>query len=89
MAIEVDLTSITKAEDYEDIGVVELWIYRNQVLYIYTFNGQHYQEHEESRLFPTIPVKKLIPGYVEQSWKEGSRLPYETLKIICSRDFSN
>ena len=87
LAIEVDLTSITKAEDYEDIGVVELWIYRNQALHIYTFNGQHYQEQEESRLFPTIPVKKLIPGYVEQAWKEGSSVALRNFEDYLQQGF--
>lgn len=66
------MTSFTKFEDYTAIGVPELWIYRNQTLNIYLFDGQHYQESLKSSLFPTIPVKELIPVYVERAWNAGS-----------------
>ncbi|NET34558.1 MAG: Uma2 family endonuclease [Cyanothece sp. SIO1E1] len=72
LVLEVDLTSFTNAEDYEDIGVPELWIYRHQALRIYTFGDRHYQEQAESPLFPGIPVKRLIPEYVERAWKDGA-----------------
>lgn len=72
LVLEVDLTSLTSAEDYEDIGVPELWIYRQQSLHIYRFDGQHYHERSDSLLFPTIPVKELMPDYIERAWTSGS-----------------
>ncbi|MGB3492349.1 MAG: Uma2 family endonuclease [Elainellaceae cyanobacterium] len=72
LVLEVDLTSLTSIDDYDDIGSPELWIYRQNALYIYTFEGQHYQEQTESPLFPNIAVKELIPDYVERAWKKGS-----------------
>jgi len=72
LVLEVDLTSFTSVEDYEDIGTPELWIYRQNTLHIYTFDGQHYQEQNESPLFCGIPVKELIPDSIEQAWREGS-----------------
>lgn len=72
LALEVDLTSSTKVEDYETIRVPELWIYRGQELHIYGFDGQRYQESQESGTFPGIPVKQLIPEYVERAWQAGS-----------------
>jgi hypothetical protein len=42
------------------------------VLLIYLFDGQHYQESDESSLFPGIPVRELIPHYIERAWEAGS-----------------
>lgn len=71
LALEVDLTSFTNAADYESIAVPELWIYKAQALSIYVLQQQRYQECDESPLFPGIPLKELIPTYVEQAWREG------------------
>lgn len=82
LAIEVDLTSCTKPEDYQEIGVPELWIYRGQTLYIYLFDGQQYQESHNSSIFSQIPViKQLIPQYVERAWEAGSS--------VALREFEN
>lgn len=72
LAIEVDVTSSTKPEDYNEIGSPELWIYREQTLGIYLFNGQTYQDSDRSPTFPQIPVKQIIPEYVERAWTAGS-----------------
>lgn len=81
LALEIDLTSSTKPKDYQAIGVPELWIYRRKVLYIYLFDGQQYQESSNSPTFPGIPVKQLIPKYVERAWEAGSS--------IALREFEN
>ncbi len=74
LAIEVDLTSSTQPEDYQEIRVPELWIYRSEVLYIYLFSGQQYDESPYSSLFSQIPVKQLIPQYVALAWETGSSI---------------
>ncbi|MBE9128363.1 MULTISPECIES: Uma2 family endonuclease [unclassified Coleofasciculus] len=81
LALEIDLTSSTKPEDYQGIGVPELWIYRRKVLYLYLFDGQQYQQSPNSLTFPGIPVKQLIPNYVERAWEAGSS--------IALREFEN
>lgn len=84
LALETDLTSLTNPEAYECIRIPELWIYRKQALYIYLFDGQHYQESSSSSIFPEIPVKKLIPQYVEMSWTEGSSVALKAFdKELC------
>lgn len=89
LALEVDLTSLTQAEDYEEIGVAELWIYRRDTLHIYHFDDQHYQEKQTSSLFPTIPVKQLIPQYVEQAWSQGSSVALRAFEEAISRHYSS
>jgi Uma2 family endonuclease len=74
LALEIDLSSITKPEDYQAIAVPELWIYRRKALYIYVFDGQQYQESSNSPTFSGIPVKQLIPNSVERAWEAGSSI---------------
>lgn len=73
LALEIDQTSSTKPEDYQTIGIPELWIYRRKTLLIYLFDGQQYQEGDSS-IFPNIPVKQLLPQYVERAWEAGSSI---------------
>ncbi len=72
LALEVDLTSFTRPDDYESIAVPELWIYRAGVLNIYLLNEQHYHESDQSLSFPTLPLKVLVPKYLEQTWEIGT-----------------
>ena len=72
LVIEVDLTSSTQTENYQAIGVPELWIYRQNQLLIYYFDGQHYQACQTSQQFLDMDIKTLITTYVDRSWKVGS-----------------
>lgn len=72
LAIEIDLTSTTKAEDYQAIGVAEVWIYRRDRLLIYCFDGNQYQEYQTSQRFPNYDIKTLLPQYVNRGWQVGS-----------------
>lgn len=72
LAIEIDLTSTTKPEDYQAISPVELWIYRQNQLLIYHFDFPQYQESQNSRWFPNYDLKTLIPQYIDRGWQIGS-----------------
>jgi Uma2 family endonuclease len=74
LALEIDLTSRTNPNDYQAIGIPELWIYRRKVLLIYLFDGQQYQASPESWIFAEIPVIELIPKFVERAWTAGSSI---------------
>jgi Uma2 family endonuclease len=72
LAIEIDLTSTTKPEDYQAISPVELWVYRQNQLLIYQFDSEEYQESQISRWFPNYDLKTLIPQYIDRGWQIGS-----------------
>jgi Uma2 family endonuclease len=72
LAIEIDVTSLTRPEDYAEIKIPELWFYRDRTLLIYLWDGEQYQDSPVSRLFPTIPVIQILPQYVEMAWIQGS-----------------
>lgn len=82
LAIEIDLTSLTKPEDYTGIKIPELWIYRDKILQIYLWNGEQYQASTTSNLFPTIPVAQLLPQYVEMAWTQGSSVAIRAFEQI-------
>ena len=72
LMIEVDLTSRTDPADYQAIAVPELWIYRQNQLLIYVWDGQQYQESATSPQFPNVDVTTLIPHYCDRGWQVGS-----------------
>jgi Uma2 family endonuclease len=72
LALEVDLTSLTRPEDYVAIAPVELWLYRQNELRIYGFEGRTYRELDRSLMFPDWDLKALMPVFVERGWQAGS-----------------
>lgn len=70
LAIEVDVTSKTKFDVYRILGVPELWVYE-QVLKIYVLQNDEYIESEFSPTFGDIPVREIIPQFLELSFNEG------------------
>ena len=72
LALEIDLTSMTAIEDYVPLAVPEVWIYKLDSLRIYQFAGNGYLEADSSQIFPEVPVKDIIPRYVNRAWQVGS-----------------
>ncbi len=70
LAIEVDVTSKTKFAVYLALGVPELWLY-DQTLKIYILANGEYLESELSPTFGNIPVRDIIPQFLELSLNEG------------------
>jgi Uma2 family endonuclease len=70
LAIEVDVTSKTKFDVYRVLGVPELWLY-DKVLKIYVLQDEEYIESELSPTFGNIPVREIIPQFLELSLSEG------------------
>lgn len=72
LAIESDVTSKTKTEAYQAIGVPELWIYDGGKLTIYQSQGGLYAASETSLIFPEVPIKTLIPQVLQRAKAIGS-----------------
>jgi Uma2 family endonuclease len=86
LVIEVDLTSMTKAEDYRAIGARELWVYRRDQLLIYEFDGRGYQERSVSGQFPGYDVKALMVRFVERGWQVGSSVAVREFEEFLRED---
>ena len=72
LAIEIDLTSRTQLENYQILGVPELWRYGKQGLQINVLQAGKYVESDFSPTFPDIPIIELVNQYVQQSQVVGS-----------------
>ena len=72
LAIEIDVTSFTRIEDYITLAIPEVWIYKKGELKIYQLENDSYSETDKSKIFPDFPVKQTIPSYVNRAWSVGS-----------------
>ncbi len=71
LALEIDITSRTRLNNYEALGVPELWRYDGQKLEINVLEGGNYVKSNNSSNFPDFPLVNVIHQYVEQSKIEG------------------
>lgn len=71
LAIEIDITARTRFDNYERLGIPELWRFTENALEIHVLSGEHYRQQTQSRQFPAIPVSRLIPEYVTLSREIG------------------
>ncbi|MGJ5675044.1 MAG: Uma2 family endonuclease [Nostochopsis sp.] len=72
LAIEIDLTSRTQLDNYQILGVPELWRYEKQGLKINVLLAGKYVESNFSPTFPDVPIIDLVNQYVQQSQVVGS-----------------
>lgn len=66
LAIEIDITSRTQLDNYEILGVPELWRYKQQGLEIFLLQEGKYVKSQSSPNFPNIPIVELVNKYVQQ-----------------------
>jgi Uma2 family endonuclease len=72
LAIEIDFTSRTQLDNYQILGVPELWRYARRGLQINVLQAGRYVESDFSPTFPDIPIIELVNRYVQQSQVAGS-----------------
>lgn len=72
LAIEIDVTSFTRIEDYISLAIPEVWIYKKGNLNIYQLVNNSYLATNTSRIFPDFPVAQTLPNYVNRAWLLGS-----------------
>ncbi len=71
LAIEIDITSRTHLNNYQVLGVGELWRFNGTKLEINVLESGQYLKSDESPHFPGFPLTEVIPKYLEQSKIEG------------------
>jgi Uma2 family endonuclease len=79
LAIEIDITSRTRFNNYETLGVKELWRFNGTKLEINVLQRGEYMQCETSPHFPGLPLCEVIPQYLEQSKIEGRN---KTMKVF-------
>lgn len=81
LAIEIDITSRTRFNNYEALGVTELWRYDGQSLEINVLEDGKYVRSNTSRNFPQFPLVDAIPQYIEQSKVVGRNATMKAFRI--------
>ena len=71
LAIEIDLTSRTQLDNYQILGVPELWRYARRGLQINVLQAEQYIESDVSPTFPNIPIVQLVNQYTQESLVAG------------------
>lgn len=80
LAIEIDITSRTRFNNYEMLKVPELWRYDGSKLEIDVLQDGKYIESNTSYNFPQFPVKEVICQYLEQSKVVGINTMMEAFR---------
>ncbi|AFY36040.1 Uma2 family endonuclease [Calothrix sp. PCC 7507] len=70
LAIEIDITSRTRFNNYEVLGVPELWRWNGTKLEINVLVEGKYVK-STSRIFPGLPIAEIIPEYLTRSKIDG------------------
>ena len=71
LALEIDITSRTQFDNYQVLGVGELWRFNGSELEINVLELGRYIQVDESSYFPGFPLTEVIPQYLERSKTEG------------------
>jgi Uma2 family endonuclease len=71
LALEIDITSRTRLNNYEVLGVKELWRFNGTQLEINVLESGKYIQVNESPHFPSFPLHELIPQYIERNKIDG------------------
>ena len=72
LAIEIDVTSFTRIEDYIPLAISEVWIYKANKLHVYRFINNTYVESDTSLIFPDFAIAQIVAQYVKRAWQVGS-----------------
>jgi Uma2 family endonuclease len=72
LAIEIDITSRTKFDNYQILAVPELWRYNGDRLQINLLRDGKYVESTTSDLFPGLALIPKIPQLINKSKQIGS-----------------
>lgn len=81
LAIEVDVTSITKLDAYRKLGFPELWRYRNGQLKLDVLQNGEYIEVQSSSIFPDWAIPEIMTKFSLMLITEGR---YATMKALRS-----
>lgn len=71
LAIEIDITSRTRFNNYQDLGVAELWRYNGKNLEINVLQSGQYVQSKKSLIFSSLPIADVLHDFVEQSKVRG------------------
>ncbi len=81
LAIEIDITSRTRFNNYEQLGVLELWRYDGEQLEINRLKEGRYVTSSNSTYFPKLPLLEEIPNWIKQSQEVGRNVTMRAFRV--------
>lgn len=85
LAIEIDITSRTRFNNYEALGVPELWRWNGKKLEINLLIDNKYIESDTSLIFHNLPINEIIPDYLNRSKTFGRNRTMKELRAWIRR----
>ncbi|MFN6512908.1 MAG: Uma2 family endonuclease [Nostoc sp. CreGUA01] len=79
LAIEIDITSRTRFNNYQLLGVPELWRWNGNKLEINILVHGKYVESNNSLIFPNLPISQVISEYLKRCKNDGRNA---TMKVF-------
>ncbi|MBS9387290.1 MAG: Uma2 family endonuclease [Dolichospermum sp. BR01] len=79
LAIEIDITSRTRFNNYQALRVPELWRWNGSKVEINVLINGKYVESNTSSIFPNLPISQAIPKYLLLSKTNGRNT---TMKVF-------
>jgi Uma2 family endonuclease len=89
LAIEIDISSRTHFDNYEKLGVKELWRYDGDKLEINVLTDGYYLTSKTSYHFPNLAVFETIPHYVKKSKLEGRNVTMRAFRSWIKEQISS
>jgi Uma2 family endonuclease len=80
LVIEVDVTSYTSVSDFLPYQVPEVWVYKQDKLYIYVLHAGQYELCENSRCFPGVALPELIEQCFATAKQQGTGVAISQLR---------
>ncbi|MEA5621559.1 Uma2 family endonuclease [Nostoc sp. UHCC 0251] len=88
LAIEIDITSRTRFNNYQALRVPELWRWNGSKLQINVLFDGKYVESNTSYIFPNLPICQVIPEYLMQSKSNGRNVTMKAFRAWIRQQIS-
>jgi Uma2 family endonuclease len=89
LAIEIDITSRTRFNNYQALRVPELWRWNGNNLEINVLLDDKYVESNTSSIFPNLPILQAIPEYLMQSKSNGRNATMKAFRAWIRQQISS
>lgn len=80
LVLEIDVTSYSNVNDYLPYRVPEVWLVRNQQLFIYQLQGTDYILQEASLYFPNVPLQQAFAQCLQIAYQRNTSAATRDLK---------
>ncbi|MFM7449896.1 MAG: Uma2 family endonuclease [Leptolyngbyaceae cyanobacterium] len=80
LVLEIDVTSYSDVQDYLPYRVPEVWLFKNQQIFIYQLQGVDYQGQSQSRYFPDIDLPSEIARCLQIAYDRNTSAAIRNFK---------